>query len=722
MYLPGELGDDARRKKFEELSARTKVEGKAAARAASARRRERLEGLERDYGIYDVATIADNGDTARRVDVVILSAGFQKSEAAKVNALAEMLKTALLKVDPFRNYAPYINFHRVSLNDAGPASAHIPYRVVNGMLNCETRKALEYADHAPAADLVVVLCNTPPCRATESGPVIAIDPSLDLGRTFLHEMGHAFGRLLDEYVEPANEKIAAAPLTPEQEDSAANVTTLANPRRCKWHYWIPETWNAPYAPNHLPPQHKVGSFEGAALYGLNSYRPEASCVMQGGDRYCVVCFEQIERQFYRLISPIDDTRPAAPRVALWADDSAAFEADAIQIASFGKLVGEFHGLWYVDCRNRRPTQAKNLTTSLTLQASELGEGFHEVALRVDFADSRIRRDHGWLSDTRSWSVLVSRQRRPRFVGPKEVKAEAGKLLRVEAQLENPDPARFRLAATDLPPGAVYSGGVLAWTPSKLQTGGWRPRFILSDGLHAASGEIEISVVDSPDKTNYRPIFLPMEPVAATVGEPLELPIDVADVDGDNLVFSCGDLPAGATLDAYDGVIRWTPTALQSGRHPGITIDVWDGTNRVRGSVEIMVEENPSFRREAVSTAEQLRSSAARTRAEALRKLASFGRGRRFLEAARLLRDQSPLVRTAALDVLRPLADTGDEALLGMMTKDLAPQTWSFTDDGDALSWLATLAAKGRGDKADLDLLRSSLKGIEKYNRDRGVFR
>ena len=58
----------------------------------------------------------------------------------------------------------------------------------------------------------------------------------------------------------------------------------------------------------------------------------------------------------------------------------------------------------------------------------------------------------------------------------------------------------------------------------------------------------------------------------------------------------------------------------------------------------------------------------------------------------------------------------------MMVKDLAPHAWAFTDDVETLTWLGALAAKGKGDKADLDLLRVALKGIEKYNRDRGVAR
>jgi hypothetical protein len=719
-FAPGELNDDAKRRKFDELNGKAKKDSKAATRAAAARRKEWLEGLEKDYGVYDVATLLDNGDPTRRVDVVIVSAGFQKSEAAKVNAMAELLKAGLLKVDPFHNYPLYINFHRVNVNDAGPASSHIPYRVVNSLLSCDTRKAMEYAELAPAADLVVVICNTPPCRATENGPVIAIDPGLDMGKTFLHEMGHAFGHLLDEYVEPGNEKLPSPVFSPEQEESFANVTTNYNPRTCKWHYWVPEVWNSAYAPNRLPAQHKVGCFEGAGLYGRSAYRPEASCLMQAGDRYCVVCFEQLETQFYRLIAPIDDARPRKAKLGLWIDEVVTFEGDAIQVSGGPKSIGEFRAQWYVDAKNTRQTTAKNLTTSLTVQARDLGEGLHEVALRVDFSNSRVRRDHGWLSGSRSWRVDVAKVRKPKFEGPAEVKAQAGTAVAFEVRIENPDPAKFRLETADLPEGSTFADGKFAWTPAKAHQGAWRPRFVLTDGLRSVTREVEISVADPAAKETFRPLFLPMEPVAVAAGETLELPLDVVDVDGDNLVFSCANLPEGAELDVYEGVIRWKPAASQAGRHPGIAIEVWDGVNRVKGSIEIVVEENPVLRKETGSVPAQLRSPVSRVRVEALRKLATTGRMFRLLEAARLLRDRSASVRVAALDLLRSLSDTSDEVFLAMMAKDLAPHAWSFTDDPETLAWLGLVAAKGKGEKADLDLLRTSLKLIEKYNKDRGV--
>src|ERR1043165_1805148 len=70
-FAPGQLPDDVKRKKFDDLVNAIKKGSKA-----PTRRKRWLEGLEKDFGIYDVATLADNGDPAKRLDITIVSAGY----------------------------------------------------------------------------------------------------------------------------------------------------------------------------------------------------------------------------------------------------------------------------------------------------------------------------------------------------------------------------------------------------------------------------------------------------------------------------------------------------------------------------------------------------------------------------------------------------------------------------------------------------------------------
>jgi hypothetical protein len=719
-FRPGALSEEEKKKKHAELAEAARKERRGAARAAAARRAQWLAELEKEHGIYDVATIVDKGDPAKRVDIVIVSSGFAKADASRVNQLADQLKTALLKVDPFQNYPDYINFHRINVDDPAPGRQRIPFRVENDILTCDRQKAIEYAGHAPSFDLVVVLCNVSNVRATGGPPVITIDASLDLGRTFLHEMGHAFASLADEYVDAT---LAAGRPFPREESEEnewlTNVTAESNPRKARWHYWMPDVWPAPHDVNRLPPGHKVGCYEGAAYHARGVYRPEEECLMRHGDRYCVVCFEHVEKKFYRLIAPIDDARPRSLVVGIWADETVTLEADAIRTAASGReRIGKFEGFWYVDAKPRHAS-ARNLTTALTLSGSDLGPGVHEAALRVDFSNRRVRRDDGWLSSSAAWKVDVSRHKRPKWEGPAQVQGRVGQPLTFSLSIANPDPEAFRIEVRDMPRGAAYENGTFSWTPDKAHQGAWRPRFVLTDGLRAVEKTVEIAVLDVSEK-NFEPIFSPMEAQSAVEGEALEFPLEVVDVDGDNLVFTSPNLPEGAELDVYDGVLRWKPGPRQAGRYPGIVVEVFDGRRRVKGTVEIVVEDRVRAVSPRDDVALALRAPSGGTRAQALRQVKDFARAFQFLEAARLLRDRSAEVRGEALGILRKLLEEADAAFVAMMIRDLAPHAWHFTDRKEILQFLETLVSRGAASDPSTRTLRAALKGIEKYNKDRGL--
>jgi hypothetical protein len=715
-YQPGGLPDEEKQKKQTELAAAAKKEQKGSKKAAAVRRAEWLARLEKEKGVYDVATLVDKGDVDKRVDIVIVSAGFPKAEAKKVNAMADQLRAALLKVDPFQNYPEYINFHRINVDDPSPQASRIRLTIESNILTCDTGKAIEYARIAPSFDLVVVLCNVKNVRSTGGPPVITIDSDLNIGRTFLHEMGHAFASLNDEYVDAtlSNRTFREDP----EDDWVTNVTAVSNPKISRWHYWLMDLWPTAHDMNKLPAGHKVGCYEGAAYQAKGVFRPEEKCLMQMGDKYCVVCFEQVEKKFYRLIQPIDDARPRKPLVGAWLDDTVVLEADAIRTAATGtERIGKFEGLWYVDSKPRS-ANSKDLTTILSLKASELGTGTHEAGLRVDFSNRRIRRDDGWLSSSAGWKIDVTKYKKPKWDGPDKIQAKVGQPLAFDLKIEIPDAAMFTLELKDLPDGAVYENSKFTWTPAKAHQGAWRPRFILTDGLRSVERAVEIAVLDTSEK-NFEPIFSPMDPVVVSEGESLDLTLEVQDVDGDNLVFTSPNLPEGAELDAYDGVVRWKPGARQSGRYPNIQIDVFDGRRHVKGAIEIQVEDAIRSEGPGKDPVHGLRNPWPQMRTKALGELDAYPRIYQYLEAARLLRDKGHEVREQALAKLKRIHEGADGPFVAMMIRDLAPHAWHFTDHKETLAWLDQLASKGEANSPDTKALKAALKGIEKYNKDRG---
>jgi hypothetical protein len=230
--------------------------------------------------------------------------------------------------------------------------------------------------------------------------------------------------------------------------------------------------------------------------------------------------------------------------------------------------------------------------------------------------------------------------------------------------------------------------------------------------------VEIAVLDASEK-NFEPVFSPMETVVIGENDKMELALEVVDVDGDNLVFSSPNLPEGAELDVYDGVIRWKPGAHGSGRYPNIQIDVFDGRRHVKGAVEIQVEDSVRFEGPDKDPVHGLRNGSSSMRGRSLEKLDPFAKTFQYLESARLLRDRSKDVREKALSQLKAILDGADGAFVAMMIRDLAPHAWHFTDHKEILSWLDQLASKGEANTPDVKALRNALKGIEKYNKERG---
>jgi hypothetical protein len=167
------------------------------------------------------------------------------------------------------------------------------------------------------------------------------------------------------------------------------------------------------------------------------------------------------------------------------------------------------------------------------------------------------------------------------------------------------------------------------------------------------------------------------------------------------------------------VIRWKPGARASGRYPNIQIDVFDGRRHVKGSLEIQVDDTIRFEGPKKDPIHCLRHANIRVRSEALQELGAFPLVYQYLEAARLLRDKGHDVREVALLQLKTMLDGADGLFVAMMIRDLAPHAWDFTDHKETLAWLEQLVAKGEANSPDTKSLKNSLKGIERYNKDRG---
>jgi hypothetical protein len=130
----------------------------------------------------------------------------------------------------------------------------------------------------------------------------------------VHEFGHSFSRLLDEY--------AINPRMPQ--GAWARTIRAANAHASPEE---PKPSEVPWAHMLKKRVKGVGIYEGGATFKKGVWRPAAGCAMNtGGVQFCPVCREQSILVIYEYVSPIDELSPPQGRTVK------AVEGDATELS------------------------------------------------------------------------------------------------------------------------------------------------------------------------------------------------------------------------------------------------------------------------------------------------------------------------------------------------------------------------------------------------------
>jgi hypothetical protein len=298
-------------------------------------------------------TIEKNGEPADKVDFLILGDGYTAAEQPKCENDARRLTDILFATSPFKErrrdfnvwlMCPAAAESGISRPSTGvyrrnPAgSTYDAFRSERYILTFDNHAFRELAQHAPY-EFVEILTNT---QTYGGGGIfglystVAAD-SLWAPYVFVHEFGHHFAALADEYY---TSDVAYLPAADRIEPWEPNVTALLDPDTLKWKNLVeastplPTPWEKEKFENHSreiqkrrreirrqnrPESEmdalfteqkkeedamlaadkyasKVGAFEGANYEAKGYYRPQANCIMfTRTDYFCRVCSHAIER-------------------------------------------------------------------------------------------------------------------------------------------------------------------------------------------------------------------------------------------------------------------------------------------------------------------------------------------------------------------------------------------------------------------------------------------
>jgi hypothetical protein len=302
----------------------------------------------------ELIELQKSGDPAAKVDVLILGDGYTAAERGKFQADAKRMLDELFATSPFKEQRTSFNVWGLcppaaesgisrpstGVHRSSPVGAtYDAFGSERYVLTFENRAFRTLASFAPY-EFVEILVNG---RTYGGGGIfgqystVAAD-SAWAPYIFVHEFGHHFAALADEYF---TSEVAYAPAADRVEPWEPNVTALLDPAALKWKDLVaagtplPTPWNAegftkysldiqkrrrqiraanrPEAEmdalfeeekQHLTrtfgaEKHhgRVGAFEGANYEAKGYYRPEIDCIMFSRDDvpFCEVCRRAIER-------------------------------------------------------------------------------------------------------------------------------------------------------------------------------------------------------------------------------------------------------------------------------------------------------------------------------------------------------------------------------------------------------------------------------------------
>ncbi len=252
----------------------------------------------------------DSAGYGNRLDIVFLAEGYTVDQKEKFEADANRMADFLLKYEPFKSYGNKINFWIVepASEESGtddPLKGIYKKTVFNSSFNTfgsdryltttDLRVVYDYAGLVPH-DQVYVLVNSD--KYGGGGifnffSLTSVDNPASL-LVFVHEFGHGFAGLADEYYYDDEDYAGYYPDSIEPWEP--NITSLVDFRE-KWEDMVPDTVPVP-TPDEEKYYNVVGVFEGAGYRSKGLYRPMHTCIMKelkaGG--FCEVCKNAIIRR------------------------------------------------------------------------------------------------------------------------------------------------------------------------------------------------------------------------------------------------------------------------------------------------------------------------------------------------------------------------------------------------------------------------------------------
>jgi hypothetical protein len=348
-----------------------------------------------------VRTLTDTGSPENRIDIVILGDGYTLSEITvtftnHAKNFIDYIFSESNITEPFANYKNFFNVHLIDVisNQSGADDPVNGIRVdtaLNASYSFDgSTDRLLYIDDGLAnsimanelsgtgisADMKVLTVNSEKYGGGGGLYGVYAGGNADALEVALHEIGHSFASLADEYGGNVGAYTGVEP---------AEINVTKDPTGAKWSHWNGYD---------QPGVGVIGAYEGGRYFDQGIYRPSNFSKMNVlNNPFDVVSREAFILQFYAIVDPLDDYafKDVAGIIenpgSLWVD---TIDDNVIEVE------------WFVD-----GTPVLKGPTNLTMQQLGLTSGKYEImAKAVDPTDWVRQADRSGLEQKVVWNVSV----------------------------------------------------------------------------------------------------------------------------------------------------------------------------------------------------------------------------------------------------------------------------------------------------------------------------
>lgn len=258
---------------------------------------------------YPRVDILKNGDPSKKVDITFIAEGYTKKDMGKFEKDVREMVDYMFQREPYKSRKADFNIRAllVPSETKGPDNPGKDYwsrtPLASTFYTFGTDRYLTTSDYKAIRDVVwdvptdavIILTNT---DVYGGGGIynyyaMASSDNKYKGEVVIHEFGHSFAGLADEYFdsETAYQDFYNLKLEPWE----PNITTLVN-FDAKWKSMLPDGTNIPTVATPDKPR-ELGVYEGGGYMSKGIFRPIDKCQMRVNTKegFCPVCQRAISR-------------------------------------------------------------------------------------------------------------------------------------------------------------------------------------------------------------------------------------------------------------------------------------------------------------------------------------------------------------------------------------------------------------------------------------------